>query len=213
MSEREPPPAYFVAGTDTDVGKSVASAWLLRQLDADYWKPIQSGLDWIDGRPIGDSERVRELAEWPAERFHPPTYQLGQPLSPHASAAIDGVQIELPRFALPQTGKPLIVEGAGGLLVPLNERDLLIDLMVQLALPVLLVARSGLGTINHTLLSLAALGERDLACAGVIMIGERHASNRAAIEHYGGARVIAEIPPLSPLNAAALDAIELRAAL
>jgi len=213
MSETDAPPAYFVAGTDTDIGKSVASAWLLRRLDADYWKPIQSGLEEIDGELGGDTERVRALAGWPAARCHAPTYSLRAPMSPHASAALEDVQISLDAFALPQTGRALIVEGAGGLLVPLNERELLIDLMAQLALPVLLVARSGLGTINHTLLSLAALSQRGLDCAGVIMIGERHASNRAAIEHYGGVRVIAEIPPLAPLNAAALDGIELRAAL
>jgi dethiobiotin synthase len=197
--------AFFVAGTDTDIGKSVVCAWLLRQLDADYWKPVQSGLDWIDGQPFGDSERVQALADWPAERFHPPTYTLNQPLSPHASAALDGVEIELSRFALPETDRTLVVEGAGGLLVPLNAHDLLIDLMAQLGLPVILVARSGLGTINHSLLSLDGMRARGLHCAGVVMVGEPSPSNKQAIEHYGGVSVLAEIPPLDPLNSEALD--------
>lgn len=197
---------YFVAGTDTDVGKTVASAWLVRQLDADYWKPIQSGLD-AEG---GDTERMCNMAQWSAERCHAPTYTLQEPMSPHASAALENVRIELDAFKLPETDAPMIVEGAGGLMVPLNEQDLLIDLMAQLRLPVILVARSALGTINHTLLSLQAIRRRNLECVGVIMNGPINDSNHNAIEYYGEVPVIAEIPILDEVTPETLDSVRLR---
>ncbi|MFD0987680.1 dethiobiotin synthase [Methyloligella solikamskensis] len=186
---------FFVTGTDTDVGKTVVAAWLTAYLGADYWKPIQSGV--ADGT---DTKTVRALAELPDERIVPEAYVLPEPLSPHESARRAGVTIDLAAIRLPETENFLVVEGAGGLMVPLNETELVIDLMEDLGLPAILVARSTLGTINHTLLSLEALRRRGLAVAGVIMVGPESGHNRAAIERYGRTQVIAEIPWLDPLN-------------
>ncbi|MBF0358625.1 MAG: dethiobiotin synthase [Magnetococcales bacterium] len=196
-----PTGSVFVAGTDTDVGKSVVSAWLLRKIGGDYWKPIQSGL-------AGESDllAVRRLSGLAEDSFHPSTYNLTQPLSPHASAALDGVEIKLDDFVLPESKNPIIVEGAGGLLVPLNDQDFIVDLIQRLALPVLLVARSGLGTINHTLLSLQLLRQRGVDIAGVVLNGELNPGNRDAIIKYGKVDIIAEIPKLDPLNVQTLGA-------
>ena len=196
---------YFVTGTDTDVGKTVACAYLLRALDADYWKPVQSGLEGET-----DSEAVQRLTGLPPERFHASAYALRAPLSPHESARREGVRISLEVFALPKTPRLLLVEGAGGVLVPLNADALMVDLMRRLGLPVVLVVRSTLGTINHTLLSLEALRVRGLKVAGIVMNGPPNEANRRALEEYGKAEVIAEIPRLEPLNAATLAAFARR---
>ena len=195
----------FVTGTDTDVGKTVACAYLLRALDADYWKPVQSGLEGET-----DSEAVQRLTGLPPERFHASAYALRAPLSPHESARRDGVRISLEAFALPKTPRFLLVEGAGGVLVPLNADALMVDLMRRLGLPVILVARSTLGTINHTLLSLEALRVRGLKVAGIVMNGPPNEANRRALEEYGKAEVIAEIPRLEPLDAPTLAAFARR---
>ena len=191
----------FVTGTDTGVGKTVAAACLARAWHASYWKPVQSGT--ADGD--NDTATVVRLAGLGADRHAPPAYALQAPLSPHAAAALEGIAIEFDRLAaLPPLPSPLVVEGAGGVLVPLTDRQMIIDLMARLALPVVLVARSGLGTINHTLLSLMALRSRGIAIAGVVVNGPTNPGNRAAIESYGAIRVIAELPPVNPLDAAAV---------
>ena len=191
----------FVTGTDTGVGKTVVAAWLMRALDGEYWKPVQAGL-----AGESDSDVVRRLTGYGAERFHESVYRLTAPLSPHTAAAIDGVTIELDRFRLPAGERALVVEGVGGLLVPLNAGAFVADLIARLGLPVVVVARAGLGTINHTLLSLEALRARGLAVAGVVMNGVPDAANRRAVETYGDTRVIAELPPLEPLDADSLAA-------
>jgi dethiobiotin synthetase/malonyl-CoA O-methyltransferase len=180
----------FVTGTDTDVGKTMVSAWLVKSWRADYWKPVQSGC-----LTDSDTDTVRKIN--PSARFHPPAYLLKEPLSPHEAAVKDGVTIRLDAFALPATDNLLVVEGAGGALVPLNDREMMTDLMVRLGLPVLVVARSGLGTINHTLLTIEALRARRIEVAGVVLNGPPNPANRAAIEHYGQVRVLAELPRLS----------------
>lgn len=185
------PKAFFVTGTDTGVGKTVVSAILTLGLQATYWKPIQSGLT-----PGGDSDWIRAACRLDETRIVPEVYRLSRPLSPHRSALIDGVSIELEAFTLPETDRTLVVEGAGGLLVPLNDRHFVLDLICRLQLPVLLVARSGLGTINHTLLSLMALRAAGVEILGVVMNGDFNSSNRDAIERYGQVPVIAEVPPL-----------------
>lgn len=190
----------FVTGTDTGVGKTVVSAWLVRCWQADYWKPVQSGLE-----DETDAETVRRLSGAEPGRIHPGRWHLTAPLSPHEAARRDGVRIALEDFVLPRTPRPLVVEGAGGVLVPLNERDLMADLMAHLALPVLVVARSTLGTINHTLLTLEALRRRDLAVRGVIMVGPQNAANRAAIEHYGAVTVLGELPLFSEVTPYCLE--------
>ncbi len=192
----------FITGTDTDIGKTVVAAWLVHHWQAAYWKPIQSGTE-----DATDPEVIESLVSLTSERLFPTTYTLSKPLSPHASSEIDGIRIDLDCFDLPISSHPLVVEGAGGVLVPLNDQDLVIDLMVKLALPVMVVARSGLGTINHSLLTLSALRERGLDILGVVMVGEKNESNRQAIEKYGAIKVIAEIPILNEISKQSIAAL------
>ena len=154
-----------------------------------------------------DTATVVALAGLSSEHVYPPAYALRAPLSPHAAAELEGVRITMEAIALPQTAHPLVVEGAGGLFVPLNDRDFMIDLMTKLALPILLVARSTLGTINHTLLSLAALRSRGLPVAGVVLNGPPNAGNRTAIERFGQVRVLAALPRVDPLDGAAVEGL------
>jgi dethiobiotin synthase len=186
---------YFITGTDTGVGKTVLSALLCAALDASYWKPIQTGTE-VDS----DSRSVAEVAGLAPERILPEAYQFAPAVSPHLAARLAGVRIDLAKIKLPGGDAPLIVEGAGGVLVPVNEHELMVDVMRQLGLPVLLAARSSLGTINHTMLSLAALRNAGVDVAGVVMIGAPNAENRAAIEEYGKVRVVGEIPWLTEIN-------------
>ncbi len=206
---RAPAIGYIVTGTDTGVGKTVVAAILTLGLDAEYWKPVQSGVDGLAGLST-DSECVARWTGLPAGRLRPEAYRLALPASPHLSAAREGVSIRLPRLTLPATRRPLVVEGAGGILVPLNGRKLMVDLMAQLRLPVILVARASLGTINHTLLSLEALRARRLPVAGVVVNGPANgadlAANVAAIQHYGQARILAVLPLLPALTPAGLRA-------
>jgi dethiobiotin synthetase len=133
----------------------------------------------------------------PHDQFYPERYRMSEPLSPHAAAQIDGIEIELSQLSLPgPSTTPLIVEGAGGVLVPINDRQFMLDVMKSLALPVVLVARSGLGTINHTLLTLERLRASGLEIVGVVMNGKANPSNRKALEQYGKIEVIAEIQPI-----------------
>jgi dethiobiotin synthetase len=195
------PERFFITGTDTGVGKTVASALLCAALDAIYWKPIQTGT-----REGTDRETVMQLAELPRERTVPETYRFAPPVSPHLAARRAGVRIELREIGMPRIAarENLIVEGAGGVLVPINESQLMADLMKHLKLPVLVVARTSLGTINHTLLSLAALRAARVRVRGIIMAGKPNIENRKAIERYGNAEVIGTIPRLSKIDRRAL---------
>jgi dethiobiotin synthase len=194
---------FFVTGTDTDVGKTIVSAWLLAHLDADYWKPVQAGTE-----PETDSVTVRRLAEVSADRILPEAYVLPDAMAPHEAARRAGVSIDMAKLMAPAMDRLLVVEGAGGMLVPLTDTAYVIDLASELQLPVLLVARSTLGTINHTLLSIEALRRRGLPLAGVVMNGPDTPHNRAAIERYGDVSVIAEIPWLPIVTRATLLEIE-----
>ncbi len=179
------PGRFFVTGTDTGVGKTVVCAVLAAGLKAAYWKPIQSGLSKID------TDWVRKTTGLPDSHFFKEAYRLRMPLSPHAAAEADGIRIALSKVRLPRVFgfSHLVVEGAGGVMVPLSRKHLMTDLMVRLKLPVLLVARSSLGTINHTLLSLEQLRRNRLEVLGVVMNGPKNDINRAAVEHYGRVRV------------------------
>lgn len=188
----------FVTGTDTGVGKTITSAWLCKHWQAHYWKPVQSGLE--DG---SDSEWVARLSGC---TVHPETYRLTQPLSPHQAADIDGVKIQIGDFELPEADR-LVIEGAGGCLVPLNWRDTMLDLMKHLNSCALLVARSGLGTINHTCLTLQALKSAGVPVLGVVMVGETNPANRDAIEHFGEVPVLAELPVFNELTPQALTGL------
>jgi dethiobiotin synthetase len=192
---------FFVTGTDTNVGKTVLSALLVAALDAVYWKPVQTGA--IEGT---DRESVRRWAEAIEDRLPQERYRFDPPVSPHLASREVGVRIALDAFEFPAApvGRKWIVEGAGGVMVPLNERDLMRDLMQRIGFPVIVAARTALGTINHTLLTLAALREARLAICGVVLIGEENIENRRAIEHYGDVRIIGHIPMLKNINRAAL---------
>jgi dethiobiotin synthetase len=180
------------------------SAALVRRylnLPIKYWKPIQTGIEQDD-----DSAQVQRLSGCGAGRVLNEGIRLRRPVSPHLAAKLSGASIGIEPLissAASMWGSAWIVEGAGGVLVPLNERHLLIDLIAGLRLPVLIVSRSGLGTINHTLLTIEALGRRAVPVAGVVMVGppdDISRENRLAIEHYGGVSVLGEMPMLNPLT-------------
>lgn len=191
------PQVVGVTGTDTDVGKTVVSAVLVQGLQGAYWKPIQSGLE-----PATDTERVREVTGGAGGPFFPEAYRLRTPASPHLAAALDGVTIDLSSLELPKVekGRYLVVEGAGGVLVPLNDQAMMVDLFAHLQIPVVLVCRTTLGTLNHTLLSLEALRRRAVPILGVVMNGVPHEENRKAIEGYGKVPVLATLPPLESFD-------------
>jgi len=194
---------FFVTGSDTDVGKTIVSAWLVARLGACYWKPVQAG-----NHPETDSAIVRRLSGTAPDRILPEAYILPEPIAPHEAARRAGIAIDMAKLVPPSCDRPLVVEGAGGLMVPLDEDSYIIDLAQELELPLILVVRSTLGTINHTLLSLEAIRRRGLPLAGVVVNGPETPHNRAAIERYGRVEVIAEIPWLDQLTTATLAAIE-----
>lgn len=183
--------AYFVTGIGTEIGKTMVSAFLVEKLKSDYWKPIQSGdLDH------SDTMKVKSLISNNQTVFHTETYRLTQPFSPHHSANLDGVKIDLDKFIIPQTENTLIIEGAGGLMVPLNEQDLIIDLIKKLDAEVILVSKNYLGSINHTLLSIEALKSRNIKIKGIIFNGDENLSTQNIIVKMTGIEVIARIPQL-----------------
>jgi dethiobiotin synthase len=195
-------PGFFVTGTDTDVGKTLVSAWLLTHLDAFYWKPIQAGTE-----PTTDAATVQRLAEVGPERILSEAYVLPDAMAPHEAARQAGIALDMAMLAAPACEGLLIVEGAGGLMVPITDEAYMIDLAADLDLPIILVARSTLGTINHTLLSIEAIRRRGLPLAGVVITGPETPHNRAAIQRYGQVEVIVEIPWLDTISRSALKDI------
>jgi dethiobiotin synthetase len=189
----------IVTGTDTDVGKTVFAAALVRALGASYWKPIQAGL--ADG---GDAFTVAALAELAPGRIVPEAYRLETPCSPHRAAALDGVEIDPGRLSLPVVDGDLVVEGAGGLLVPISRDLLFADLFARWRKPVVLVARTSLGTINHSLLSIEALRRRDVPILGIAFAGAEQPDTEAVIARLGRVRRLGRLPRLQPLDAASL---------
>jgi dethiobiotin synthase len=193
------PKEFFVTGTDTGIGKTLVSGMLMSALDATYWKPIQAGLD-----EETDTEFIQRVSEAEESRIIPERYRLETPMSPHAAADIDGVKISLNNFELPEyKTEHLIVEGAGGLIVPINWSDTVLDVIKSLKLPVLLVSRSSLGTLNHTLLSLEALRNRGIEVFAVVLNGEKHPSNKETIEKFGEVPVF-EVEPLREIDSESL---------
>lgn len=185
-----------VTGTDTDIGKTVFAAALTVALDATYWKPVQAGLD--EG---GDGAAVRRLG---VSRILPEAYRLATPCSPHRAAAIDGVTIDPDRLALPDLPGRLVVEGAGGVLVPLAGDLLYADMFARWGAPVVLVARTALGTINHSLLSIEALRARHVPILGIAFIGDPVPDSEATIVRIGKVRRLGRLGQVAPLEAEAL---------
>lgn len=188
-----------VTGTDTDVGKTVFAAALTGALGASYWKPVQAGTD--DGT---DRQRVARLAGIAPERILPEAYALATPFSPHRAAEIDGVTIDLDRLTLPEVEGPLVVEGAGGVLVPIVGRTTFGDLFARWQRPVVLVARTALGTINHSLLSIEALRARGVPLIGIAFIGDSVPDSEETIVRLGNTRRLGRLPRLETLDPATL---------
>ncbi|MBO9711824.1 dethiobiotin synthase [Sphingomonas sp.] len=189
---------FVVTGTDTGVGKTVFAAGLAAALCGFYWKPVQAGTE--DGT---DAATVAALGVAP-ERILPEAYRLATPCSPHRAAAIDGLTIDPARLALPEVSGALVVEGAGGVLVPLAGELLYADLFAHWRAPVILVARTALGTINHSLLSLEALRIRGVPVHGIAFVGDPEPESEATIAELGCVRRLGRLPRLDPLDAASL---------
>ena len=187
---------YFITGTDTNVGKTVLSALLCAALPACYWKPIQTGsVDGTDRRQVIDWTGISQ------EQALPEAYIFDDPVSPHLAAERAGKEILLENIAVPPAATfPLVVEGAGGVLAPINSHQFIADLILHLRMPVVLAARSTLGTINHTVMSLRVLRSYKIEVRGVVLIGPENPENKKAIEHYGSTQVIGQIPVLKTIN-------------
>lgn len=190
---------FVVSGTDTGIGKTVFAAALTRALDGCYWKPVQSGLE-----EETDSERVATLAALSSARIFPEAYRLSAPLSPHLSARLDGLEIDAETLVPPTTDRPLVIEGAGGLLVPLTEDLLFADVFARWQIPVILCARTSLGTINHTLLSIEAMYQRGIPLFGVAFIGDENIETERIIARFGKVRRLGRLASLQHLSPARL---------
>lgn len=185
----------FITGIGTGIGKTLLSAIIVEKLKADYWKPIQSGdLDQ------SDTITLKSLVSNAETVFHPETYRLSQPYSPHKSARIDQITIDLNKFIVPETENQLIIEGAGGLMVPLNDTSLIIDLIKKLDAEVVLISRNYLGSINHTLLSVELLKSRKIPIKGIIFNGNEDKDTEEYILKYTQLNFIGRIPEIEVLN-------------
>ncbi|MAW95778.1 MULTISPECIES: dethiobiotin synthase [unclassified Leeuwenhoekiella] len=178
---------YFITGISTEVGKTVASAIVTEALEADYWKPIQAG-------DLGhsDTHKVRSLVSNTRTQFHPNAFSLNTPMSPHAAADIDGVTIKASEIKRPKTKNNLVIEGAGGLLVPINDAETILDLIAPED-RVIIVSRHYLGSINHTLLTVDKLKQAGKTIFGILFSGDEHPTTEAVIEKMSGVPVLGRI--------------------
>lgn len=190
----------FITGIGTDVGKTLVSAILTEALQADYWKPVQAGLE-----PTTDAATVRSLVQNPVSKFWPERYRLQMPASPHAAAAAEGLELRATDFELPATNNHLIVEGAGGLLVPLAPGLLIADLAQQFNLDVVVVSRNYLGSINHTLLTLEALQARGLRVRGLVFNGEPTPATEDFISQHTNVPLMPRLRPEADVSAAVVS--------
>jgi dethiobiotin synthetase len=195
-----------IAGTDTDVGKTVFAAALAGALGAHYWKPVQAGFDPFEGKMDGDADRAARRGGIPADRVLHEIHRLNTPCSPHLAAEIDGVTIDPATLAIPEVDGPLVIEMAGGLMVPLTRDTTFLDVIARWQVPVVLVARTALGTINHSLLSISALRQRGIPLTGVAFTGEANADSERTICEMGQVRRLGRLDPLDPLDADTLAA-------
>lgn len=193
--------AFVIVGTDTGVGKTIFSAALVGALGAFYWKPVQSGLE-----EETDSQTVARLSGVAPARILPEAWRLKLPASPHISARAEGVEIDPARLVPPEVPGPLVIETAGGVMVPLTDDLPTIELLARWRLPVILVARTALGTINHSLLTLEPLRRRDIPIRGVAFVGDEERAPQETIARMGGVRQLGRLPRVEPLNAATLRA-------
>ena len=191
--------SYFITGIGTGIGKTIASAVLTEKLQADYWKPIQAG-----DLAQSDSLMVKSLLSNATSKIHPEQYRLNHPLSPHLSAKLDGLTIDLDAFKLPNTANALIVEGAGGLMVPLNDQHLILDLIKKLNLKVILISQNYLGSINHSLLTINTLKHHQIPIKGIIFNGEPNLESEKYILNYGQIANLGSIPILKTLTKEAI---------
>jgi dethiobiotin synthetase len=191
----------IVTGTDTGIGKTVFAAGLAGMLDGVYWKPIQAGVE-----EETDRGTVLRLSGLSPDRILPEAYVLRTPASPHLAAERDGIVIDPDALILPDIDRSLVVEGAGGLMVPLNRKVTYVDLMARWNARVVLCARTKLGTINHSLLSVEALRNRSIAIAGIVFIGDENQESERIIAELGQVRHLGRLPYLDPLTGPSLRA-------
>ena len=191
---------FIICGTDTDIGKTLISSFFVRGLNSFYWKPIQSGTE-----PQTDSQTLEKLTQVKKEKIINEAYVFTKPLSPHWAAEIDQININLNNLELPIINDSLIVETAGGLMVPITRNFLQIDQIKKWNLPVILVCKSSLGTLNHTLLSIEALKRRNINILGLIINGEKHLDNPKTLAEFGEIPIIAEFPYIKKIDLKSLD--------
>lgn len=196
------PQGFLVTGTDTGIGKTIVSAMLVQALDGAYFKPVQAGLD-----EMTDTETVHKLTGLPLIRFLPECYRLQEPASPHLSAALEGIEIDVGRLQLPASNRTLIVEGAGGVMVPLTSKTLFIEVFSHWQLPTIVCARTSLGTINHTLLTLNALRHWSVPVHGVVFVGDPHEENESIIPNLGKVKSLGRVPMLDRLSSETLSKV------
>jgi dethiobiotin synthetase len=188
-----------VTGTDTNIGKTVFAAGLTGLLAGAYWKPVQAGLEGET-----DTDTVRRLTGLGPEHFLPEAWRLKLPASPHLAAEREGLEIDSGSLRVPGADRPLIIEGAGGLMVPINRRELFIDVFARWGFPVVLCARTALGTLNHTLLSIEALRRRSIPVMGIALIGDAHVDNERTLPEISGIPLLGRLPFLDPLTPGSL---------
>ena len=191
---------FIICGTDTDIGKTLISSFFVKGLNSFYWKPIQSGIE-----SQTDSETVEKLAQVSKEKIIKEAYVFTKPLSPHWAAEIDKKTINFDKLRLPKVQGSLIVETAGGLMVPITRNFLQIDQIKQWNLPVILVCKSSLGTLNHTLLSIEALERRNIEILGLVVNGKKHLDNPKTLVDFSGIPLIAEFPYINKMDSNNLD--------
>ena len=193
---------YFVTGIGTEVGKTIASAVITQALKADYWKPVQAG-----ELNHSDQMKVEALIDNNLTKFHPEAYKLKQPISPHAAAERDGVEIDISSLKIPHTINHLVIEGAGGLLVPLNNKDTILNLIESLKCEVILVSRHYLGSINHTLMSINVLQQKNIPIKGILFNGKENKDTESIITKMSGVNIMGRIDELDDLNKSVINSI------